>query len=224
MLYLGKSSRTSSGNIFLYTADSASTGVSGDIEIFTGLSNRGDSGYVAVNTGVSLSGKAGDIDVLVGAGNSGQGGDIYMIAGETSMNAKTGGRVQITGGLGSASPSGFVGGFGGKVQINGGEAKGLSSTNTGGDVSIVGGTAAAGTGGALYLVTGFGVSTSSGEILLSTMNAGTRGVSGKISLVSSLFQYFDICKMILFFFTGYWNIYKRKFWSNVVEYWLRVQR
>ena len=47
-----------------------------------------------------------------------------------------------------------------------------------------GGTSGASTGGSVYLTSGFGVSSSSGALLLASANAGAGGVSGSVSLVS----------------------------------------
>lgn len=70
-----------------------------------------------------------------------------MVAGDSSMQAKTGGFVQITGGSGTFNTAGSNGGSGGGVQINGGVGMGMTAANTGGSVALTGGTSQAGTGG-----------------------------------------------------------------------------
>ena len=75
----GMGSRTSSGDVQIYTSDSNTNGVSGVMDLFTGVAATGNSGYIALNTGQSASGRGGDIDLLVGVGNSGNGGNVFMI-------------------------------------------------------------------------------------------------------------------------------------------------
>lgn len=111
---------------------------------------------------------------------------MFIIGGDTSMQGKSGGRIQITGGVqqfDKVSSNAGSEASGGTVQVNGGEAKGKESSNAGGSVAITGGTAAAGTGGSIFLTSGFGTTRSSGLIALSTSNGGTvGGISGGISL------------------------------------------
>jgi hypothetical protein len=118
--------------------------------------------------------------MLVGAGNSGDGGAINIVAGETKANAKQGGHVHITAGLGS-STSTADGGNGGDMALTGGRGLGGHITNDiGGKIDMYGGQSDSATGGAINIGSGFGVKTSSGNIKVHTASSGPAGVSGKI--------------------------------------------
>ena len=100
-----------------------------------------------------------------------------------------GGFVQISGGMGSSDAVGTSGGTGGDFFLNGGEAKGLGSTNRGGNIQLTGGSAVQGTGGAIQVVTGFSSIKDSGEITFSTANSGMSGISGFIALETGSSSY-----------------------------------
>ena len=87
----------------------------------------------------------------------------------------------ITGGHGSSTRG--EGGNGGTVYIYGGEGSGASETlDLGGNIEMYGGVAAASTGGSFIFHSGLGAASSSGFVSLITMNAGTEGISGSITL------------------------------------------
>ena len=69
---------------------------------------------------------------------------------------------------------------GGEVQLHGGEAEGTAEIDVGGDVVVDGGLAFAGSGGSIRMTTAKGISSSSGDALLATANAGVQGVSGTV--------------------------------------------
>jgi hypothetical protein len=79
LLASGESTETSSGNIYLSTANSGSKGVSGAILLRTGSSSKGNSGMLILSTGASTSGHGRDIELL--ANNHGAGGDILLSVG-----------------------------------------------------------------------------------------------------------------------------------------------
>ena len=71
-------------------------------------------------------------------------------------------------------------GEGGDILVSVGKSK----TDTGGDVYAIAGDSTPFTGGAVSLTTGEGTDTSSGSFIVRTVNAGTTGVSGKLSFTS----------------------------------------
>ena len=68
-----------------------------------------------------------------------------MIAGSSTANAQAGGKFQLVGGEGS-SLSSDDGGDGGNIQVQAGPAQGTNEFDLGGDTSVEGGSAVAGTG------------------------------------------------------------------------------
>jgi len=96
--------------------------------------------------------------------------------------------VALTGGMGTANSS-ADGGDGGPVVITGGEALGLQNrSDHGGEVKISGGRAKTGFGGGIEIMSGEGVGTSSGTVLISTAEAGASGVSCGIFFRSQLLR------------------------------------
>ena len=61
------------------------------------------------------------------------------------------------------------------MQLHGGEAEGTAEIDVGGDVVVDGGLAFAGSGGSIRMTTAKGFSSSSGDALLATANAGVSG-------------------------------------------------
>jgi hypothetical protein len=76
----------------------------------------------------------------------------------------------------------FDGGNGGAVQIFGGKALGGHHFDDGGNIEMWGGHARGGEGGSIVLKTGYGFTTSSGRVSISTVNSGQAGVSGGINI------------------------------------------
>ena len=104
----------------------------------------------------------------------------------SSADGGVGGSLTLTGGEGS-SVDGTDGGNGGIVTISGGEAKGTHGGDVGGDLRLLGGSAANGrrcnlslsagasaqsTGGDLALTSGVGSATSSGKVAIATADSG----------------------------------------------------
>ena len=59
LLNSGFGQTTSSGIIDIATANSGTSGVSGDMDLSTGTSAMGNSGYINIETGLAKSGKGG---------------------------------------------------------------------------------------------------------------------------------------------------------------------
>eukprot|EP00232_Nephroselmis_pyriformis_P028735 CAMPEP_0182854040 /NCGR_PEP_ID=MMETSP0034_2-20130328/1020_1 /TAXON_ID=156128 /ORGANISM="Nephroselmis pyriformis, Strain CCMP717" /LENGTH=3798 /DNA_ID=CAMNT_0024984833 /DNA_START=206 /DNA_END=11599 /DNA_ORIENTATION=+ len=178
----GKSTSTSSGTVTIKTDDAGFYGVSGFMLMRTGTATAGTSGRIDVLTGNATEGSGGDINVAVGTGNTGNGGDVYMTSGETTATGHAGGKIYITGGLGSNSDE-TDGGDGGAIEITGGASLGGNkATDVGGDIVVTAGYAASSTGGNVAVTSGFSQSTSSGYMKIDTADAGFYGVSGDFTM------------------------------------------
>ena len=98
MTYLALQVGTQLMVMCLVTMNAGSEGVSGSITS-TGTTSLEIQIYTFLELGAPLTAQ-GDIDIIVGTGDSGEGGNIYVTAGESTHAAKTGGFIQILGGMG----------------------------------------------------------------------------------------------------------------------------
>ena len=90
----GISTKSSSGDVYLRTANAGTSGVSGLMSYSTGTTSAGTSGMIKLETGTATGGKGGDVQLLVGTGNQGVGGDVLVYAGKTIDATKTGGAIK----------------------------------------------------------------------------------------------------------------------------------
>ena len=150
---------TSSGQVFILSADAGEKGWSGDLTLASGEATSGKSGDITINTGKALGGSGGDIKMNVGEGDTDAGGKVVIKAGKTTATT----------------------GNGGDVMITAGEADDGANGGTGGEIEIVAGLGS-GTGGAVTITTGVGTATDSGAMTLSTAAGGTSGNSGDVSM------------------------------------------
>ena len=127
----------SSGNMTIGTADAypdlertTSTGITGQIDFFTGNSGNGASGDMHFYTGHAVKGQAGDMTFTVGNSTDSagygettgfDGGKINMTAGLSVSDGATGGAITLNGGLGVSSTSTTT--KGGNVEIYGGNSQ-----------------------------------------------------------------------------------------------------
>ena len=116
----------------------------------------------------------------VNAGTLGVSGALSFTSGTTSRGAS--GSITLATGTATSGKGGNI-----VLSVSPGTA-GIDPTDTGGDVIVRAGdsTAASGTGsgGAISLTTGLGTERSSGDFVVHTSNAGSSGVSGKLSFTS----------------------------------------
>ena len=180
----GRSDDGTSGAASIETSPSGPNGVSGAVRIASGSSTAGDSGAMFVGTGDSKFGAGGTVRIRVGDAGFKDGGDAILQAGQASAQGAKGGSVVLAGGEGSSThttdggeassfrllqecPSSthcFSVGDGGGVMIKGGESKGDSPNDRGGDVKISGGASSAGLGGSLEFKSGYSTETTSGSV------------------------------------------------------------
>ena len=150
---------TSSGQVFILSADAGEKGWSGDLTLASGEATSGKSGDITINTGKALGGSGGDIKMNAGEGDTDAGGKVAITAGKTTATT----------------------GNGGDVMITAGEADDGANSGTGGEIEIVAGLGS-GNGGAVTITTGVGTATDSGAMTLSTAAGGTSGNSGDVSM------------------------------------------
>merc|ERR1711968_312651 len=161
-IHSGFSSIRSSGTIIIRTLDAGTTGVSGELMFSTGTTSSGASGSISIGTGTTEGGESGGITIDVGTTTTAsKGGDVTVRAGIT------------TGTVGTYSENG------GTITLQAGDSEGNTIGN-GGLINIYAGDSNSRTGGTISMQSGFGFKTSSGSILIQTLNAGTKGISGEL--------------------------------------------
>merc|ERR1711871_849768 len=153
---------SSSGGFFVYDTESTpSTLVALDELLFQVANTQvidmeaGTTVDITGTTGITMDGATVSIKALDTA--SATGGDSTMAAGKTTSSGAAGGDATISGGASEHATSGV-----------------------GGDVKVEGGTSNTLTGGAVSILSGSGTATSSGDIKVSTKDAGTAGISGSL--------------------------------------------
>merc|ERR1719478_1489527 len=196
----------------MFSTGTTSCGASGDVSIGTGTASLGDGGDISVVVGDGDTLDGGMIYMYAGKSNAAvntgaTGGSISMISGFGTKS--TSGTIIIrTLNAGIAGVSGELmlstgttsTGASGDISIG----TGTASTGDGGDISIVVGdgnvldgghiylyagksNAAASTGatgGSISIISGFGTESTSGTIIIRTLNAGVKGVSGELMFSS----------------------------------------
>ncbi len=135
----------------------------------TGEGTATTSGAFVVRTvNAGTKGVSGMLAFISGTTSSGTSGSITMATGK-AVNGK-GGDILVSIGSGNAG--------------NGGDILLYSTKAVGGEIVIKGGRGESYSGGSFSLLTGEGTSTSSGAIIIKTVNAGVKGTSGKLSFTS----------------------------------------
>ena len=142
-----------------------------------------ESGSFTVQTGTSNKGRSGNIVLSAGLSRHLDGGEIRLSGGEASDRKSMGGSVSISGGN-ATSTDGADRGDGGALVLAGGHSMGKANTDSGGDVSLLGGDADVGLGGNTVVSSGFSSRGSSGTLELSSSASGSHGVSGSVLLSS----------------------------------------
>ena len=95
----GASTLSTSGPIFIRTAEGGSLGASGSMYFTTGDAESGDSGSIVMETGSSAEGgSGGSISMCVGTGASGDGGNLELVAGDSKATDGVGGKLSLFGG------------------------------------------------------------------------------------------------------------------------------
>lgn len=142
-----------------------------------------------LSSGEGKGGTGGHILLQVGTGDSSKGGAVDIVSGDATQADGVGGYVNITAGDGTNSKSGR----GGIMQITAGTGIVSFFFNKCGlllrlsvfyfsflFLLIIGTTIQGATGGNLYFHSGASVATSSGNVNMSTPNAGKAGISGSM--------------------------------------------
>ena len=160
MIKVGDGNTVDGGHIFLFA------GKTQGLEHSTG-------GSISIRSGYSLLRSSGTIQIrTLNAGTLGVSGELMFSTGTTSCGSS--GSISI--GTGTASL-----GKGGDITIKVGDG----NTLDGGHISVFAGkTDARGdtgaTGGSISIRSGFSTESSSGTIIIRTLNAGAKGVSGEL--------------------------------------------
>ena len=166
----GSSLESRSRNVTIATENSARLGVSGAVNISTGLARWGNSGNILMSTGA--------------ADKYGHGGNIHLevtaIAGPSSAMFLTGGSVSLQGGKGRhrSVHDGTDGRF---IILIGGKFYGSGFHNDGGSVNITAGASLHGDGGNVGIASGSSDGKASGHLRMFSADAGTSGVSSNMS-------------------------------------------
>ena len=139
LIKVGPSLESSSGNVTTATNNSARLGVSGTVNISTGLARWKDSGNILMSSGAADKyGHGGIIHLEVGNTEDGDCSNITVIAGPSSAMFLTGGSVNLQGGEGRHR-SVHYGSDGGSLVLSGGKSYGSCFHVDGGSVNITAG-------------------------------------------------------------------------------------
>ena len=152
-------SLTTQENLLLTTiSNSAQTG--GYISMLSGLGTASSSGNIMIRTSNSgADGVSGDLAFLSGTSSGGSSGSIRIGTGTASGGDA--GDISIVVGDGNVLD-------GGHIYMYAGKSNGASDTGA--------------TGGSISMISGFGTESSSGSVIIRTLNAGVQGVSGELML------------------------------------------
>ena len=187
----GGSVRISGGHAAgMFTRDGMNDG--GDIQLVSGSASKGRSGSVLVQTGFSEATSSGEIVIATSnAGERGETGSLTLKTGISSEGAS--GDIKISSGeahTGNPLPWTPKSGTGGSIHIT----VGTGDDGDGGNIKILSGSTTAtssiknpfqpvnATGGSIEYASGASYAASSGEISISTADAGLSGVSGHLRL------------------------------------------
>ena len=153
---------------------------------------------LGIITGDSADGQGGAIELVAGSstenyssrrkGSGVDGANVEMKAGDATSAMSTGGDVRLYAGHG-LSRDRYDGGAGGSIELIAGGAHGLSTIDTGGDISLTGGAASQSTGGSVIIKSGPSHETSSGDMDIFTDDSGKLGVSGSINMRTGHSEY-----------------------------------
>ncbi len=158
------SGSTGGGEVRILSGD-ALEGGSGDAVISSGVTHAGSSGRILLASGDATGGTGGGIEVTVGEGDSGNGGEVILGAENTKARGGKGGRVRITAG------SSFSHSF-------------FTDKSDSGDITLDAGYSSESVGGNILLSSGGSDKSSSGQLVLHTADAGLKGPSGSIDILT----------------------------------------
>merc|ERR1712072_1675668 len=154
------------GHIYMHAGKSnaaASTGATGgSISIISGFGTQSTSGTIIIRTlNAGVKGVSGELVFSTGTTTTGASGDISIGTGTASTG--DGGDISIVVGDGNVLD-------GGHIYMYAGKSNAAASTGA--------------TGGSISIISGFGTQSTSGTIIIRTLNAGVKGVSGELMFSS----------------------------------------
>merc|ERR1711871_722855 len=186
----GKSTAENGGDIVIRGGETTVTGKNtGNVKIYPGL--RGDAG--SSSGGFFVYDTEATPSTLVALDEL-----LFQVANTQVIDMEAGTTVDITGTTGitmdgatvsikaldTASATGGDSTMAAGKTTSSGAAGGHATSGVGGDVKVEGGTSNTLTGGAVSILSGSGTATSSGDIKVSTKDAGTAGISGSLTFSS----------------------------------------
>merc|ERR1712167_300039 len=154
------------GHIYMYAgksnADGTKDATGGSISMISGFGTKSTSGTIIIRTlNAGVAGVSGELVLSTGTTSNGASGSIRIGTGTASGGDA--GDISIVVGDGNVLDGGHIYMFAGKSNADG---------------------TAHATGGSISMISGFGTKSTSGTIIIRTLNAGVKGVSGELMFSS----------------------------------------
>merc|ERR1712167_140071 len=154
------------GHIYMYAgksnADGTKDATGGSISMISGFGTKSTSGTIIIRTlNAGVAGVSGELMFSTGTTTTGASGDISIGTGTASTG--DGGDISIVVGDGNVLDRGHI-------YLYAGKSNAAASTGA--------------TGGSISIISGFGTQSTSGTIIIRTLNAGVKGVSGELMFSS----------------------------------------